>query len=384
MRTTLHPLQWPRLRPPVPRRRLASAAAAPTTLRPRVILGTMTFGVNERTSAAESAAIFREFARAHADGGAARLSSSPLLPHAAPLELDTARMYDWGAVERVVGGIVGQVERGSFRISTKVNAFPDYDKSLAPASVAAQFAASLAALGTGYVDTLYLHGPDAAVPVESTLEAVQQLYEAGGFRALGLSNYSAWEVVHIARHCERAGFVAPSVYQGMYNAVTRDVCRELLPALRSLGLPFHAYNPLAGGIIAAAKYADLADAPEPGSRFDGAGQFRDRYRQRYWTPAMFQAVSRIRAACDAAGVAGADAAFRWLMHHSQLSGAEGDAVLLGASSVQQLRANLASCAAGPLPPAVVAAYDAVWADHFAPRVSGLPAGWWGGGGAVGR
>jgi hypothetical protein len=39
-------------------------------------------------------------------------------------------------------------------------------------------------------------------------------------------------------------------------------------------------------------------------------------------------------------------------------------VLLGASSVQQLRANLASCAAGPLPPAVVAAYDSSCAYPF--------------------
>lgn len=34
------------------------------------------------------------------------------------------------------------------------------------------------------------------------------------------------------------------MYQGMYNAVTREVERELLPALEKLGMSFYAYNPL--------------------------------------------------------------------------------------------------------------------------------------------
>lgn len=40
------------------------------------------------------------------------------------------------------------------------------------------------------------------------------------------------------------GWQTPSVYQGMYNAVTREVERELLPALKRLGMRFYAYNPL--------------------------------------------------------------------------------------------------------------------------------------------
>jgi len=37
---------------------------------------------------------------------------------------------------------------------------------------------------------------------------------------------------------------------GMYNAITRDVERELMPCLRKLGMRFYAYNPLAGGMLA--------------------------------------------------------------------------------------------------------------------------------------
>lgn len=35
----------------------------------------------------------------------------------------------------------------------------------------------------------------------------------------------------------------------MYNAITRDVEKELFPCLRKLGLSFNAYNPLCGGLL---------------------------------------------------------------------------------------------------------------------------------------
>lgn len=73
-----------------------------------------------------------------------------------------------------------------------------------------------------------------------------------------------------------AGWVLPSVYQGMYNAFTRDVERELFPALRRLNIAFYACimlsselladmrsdNPLAGGILTGRyKYDDLKTQP---------------------------------------------------------------------------------------------------------------------------
>ena len=38
---------------------------------------------------------------------------------------------------------------------------------------------------------------------------------------LGLSNYVAWEVAEIVGICKRRGFVVPTVYQGVYNAMYR-------------------------------------------------------------------------------------------------------------------------------------------------------------------
>ena len=52
-------------------------------------------------------------------------------------------------------------------------------------------------------------------------------------------------------------------------------------------------------------------------------------------------------------------AFRWLLRHSALG--EGDGVLLGASSLEQLETNLAACINDDaLPPAVLEALDRAW------------------------
>lgn len=57
---------------------------------------------------------------------------------------------------------------------------------------------------------------------EETLECVNQMYKSGKFKQLGLSNYASWEVAEIVGICERRGFVKPTVYQGMYNAISES------------------------------------------------------------------------------------------------------------------------------------------------------------------
>ena len=47
------------------------------------------------------------------------------------------------------------------------------------------------------------------------------MYVEGKFKEFGLSNYAAWEVVDIYHICKARGWVLPTVYQGMYNPITR-------------------------------------------------------------------------------------------------------------------------------------------------------------------
>lgn len=199
--------------------------------------------------------------------------------------------------------------------------------------------------------------------MEETLRACHQLHQEGKFVELGLSNYAAWEVAEICTLCRSNGWILPTVYQGMYNATTRQVETELLPCLRRFGLRFYAYNPLAGGLLTGRyKYEDK-DEKQPVGRFFG-NNWAEVYRNRYWKEHHFEGIALVEKALQAAYGTSApsmtSAALRWMYHHSQLQGAHGDAVILGMSSLEQLEENLAATEEGPLEPAVVQAFDQAW------------------------
>lgn len=61
------------------------------------------------------------------------------------------------------------------------------------------------------------------------------------------------------------------------------------------------------------------------------------------------------------GFTTAEAALRWVSHHSLLRREEGDAIIVGASSKKQLEENLVSLEKGPLPEELVKAFDEGWA-----------------------
>lgn len=305
----------------------------------RVVLGTMTFG--GQTSKQDATSMLERFVAAG---------------HA---EIDTARMYEHGATERMLGEIFA--ERGDLRdalkTATKANAFKGYDERLDAASVDRQMASTAEALRNAPVDIYYLHNPDGATPILETLAAVDALHKKGAFAELGLSNFAAWEVAHVHHLCEKNGYVKPTVYQGMYNAITRDVERELLPCLRALGMRFYAYNPLAGGLLACSRGRDVLTAPlDDGSRFRSSNAM---YRERYLNDVQLEAVDEFKDACEEAGARPARAALQWLRTDSALE--SGDAIIIGASSLSHFDDNLAAFADdAPLPAGIAAACDAGW------------------------
>lgn len=79
---------------------------------------------------------------------------------------------------------------------------------------------SLAELQTDTVDIFYLHAADRSVPFAETLEAVDKLHKQGKFVQLGLSNFTAFEVAEVVLTCKANGWVRPTIYQGMYNAIS--------------------------------------------------------------------------------------------------------------------------------------------------------------------
>jgi aflatoxin B1 aldehyde reductase len=64
-----------------------------------------------------------------------------------------------------------------------------------------------------------------------------------------------------------------------------------------------------------------------------------------------------------------EAAYRWLYHHSRLSGEHGDCVVVGASRLEQLNLNLSYTHKGPLEKPVVQFFNEWWKStkHMCPK-----------------
>ena len=266
-------------------------------------------------------------------------------------ELDTAYVYNDGACERLLGDVLPGLDR-PYRIATKVN--PRITGRLDGAAAYAQLNESLARMRRDSADTVYLHFPDPATPVEDVLRAMADLHAQGRFKELGLSNFPAWMVADVWRICERNGYVRPTVYEGIYNPLTRHAEEELNACLNRFGMRFYAYNPLAGGLLTG-RYGAFEEAPE-----DGRFTHRPNYQKRYWKKSFFDAVEIVKAAAERHGITPTEATYRWLKHHSMLNGARGDAILIGASKLTHLQQNLAAFEQGPLPADLVEAFERAW------------------------
>lgn len=90
-----------------------------------------------------------------------------------------------------------------------------------PEAVKEQLNISLKELKTDRVDIFYLDAADRSVPFEERLEAVNELHKEGKFVQLGLSNFPAFEVAEIVITCKDRGWVRPTMYQGIYNALSQ-------------------------------------------------------------------------------------------------------------------------------------------------------------------
>ena len=298
----------------------------------KLILGTMTFG--ESVFAPDSEAFIQAFLDAGYD------------------ELDTAYVYNEGQSEELIGKALKTIGRDRVKLATKVN--PRITGRLDGAAAEMQLNESLKRLDTDCADIFYLHFPDPATPVASVLEACAKLHAEGKFKELGLSNFPAWMVTDVWHLCDRNGWVRPTVFEGIYNPLTRNAETELNACLDYFGMRFCAYNPMAGGLLTG-RYGKYEDAPT-----DGRFTHRPNYQNRYWKKSFFDAVGLLKTVCEKYGITTIEATYRWLAYHSMLRPERGDAIIIGASKLHHLQQNMETIKAGPLPEEIIAAFGQAW------------------------
>ena len=135
-----------------------------------------------------------------------------------------------------------------------------------------------------------------------------RLHDEGLIEGFGVSNFSAWQVAEASEVAVRHGWIRPSVYQGMYDAITRAVEPGLFKCLGNCGIRFHAYNPLAGR--ASGKNLGVDDAVVAGSRFDNSHAQSKPYRDRYWNDDYHDALAEIHRSCGGHGLDAVSVAWR--------------------------------------------------------------------------
>jgi aryl-alcohol dehydrogenase-like predicted oxidoreductase len=268
--------------------------------------------------------------------------------------LDTANVYNQGESERILGlclkGRRDQVVLASKACGAMTGSTPEETyEGLSRAAIFKAVDASLARLGTDYLDLYYLHRPDYTVPIEESLGALEDLVKAGKIRFPALSNYAACQVTEAQWIASDQKYTPATVTQPLYNLLGRGLEQEYLPMCRRLGIFTCIYNPLAGGLLTGKQQADR---PLPGSRFDNNQMYLDRY----WHPAFFEAVEELSRSASACGRSLVSVALNWLQHHTPI-----DCMILGASSLEQLQQNLAVLQEGALPDEVTNTCDRVWA-----------------------
>ncbi|KAF2838328.1 Aldo/keto reductase [Patellaria atrata CBS 101060] len=311
-------------------------------LKPRIILGCMTFGPDKEGGATVN--LLDDYKKI-----------LDVFQSQGYNEIDTARTYVNGKQEAFTAA-AGWKDRG-LTIATK--SYPSTPGIHKKEVITEQINTSLKELQTDTVDIFYLHAADRSVPFTETLEVVNEFHKEGKFVQLGLSNYTAFEVAEIVITCKERGWVRPTIYQAMYNAITRSIEPELIPACRRYGLEIVIYNPLAGGIFSG-KYK-VNQAPSEGRFSDSLGALGKRYRDRYFRDSTFAALEIIEPVVKKNGLTLLETAFRWVMHHSALNVKDGnDGIIIGVSSLAQLEGNLNDLEKGPLPEEVVKALDDAW------------------------
>ena len=159
---------------------------------------------------------------------------------------DTAEVYGPFINEELVGEALAPMRKSVF-ISTKFG-FNIQDGRMAglnsrPEQIRLAVERSLKRLNTDYLDLLYQHRVDPAVPIEDVAGTVKELINAGKVRRFGLSEANAETI-------RRAHAVQPlTVVQSEYSLMWRTPEERVLPTLEELGIGFIPYSPLCRGYL---------------------------------------------------------------------------------------------------------------------------------------
>ncbi len=166
--------------------------------------------------------------------------------------VDTAYGYGGGSAESLIGSFLGDVvPRDDLVICTKAGIErrgADRVVDVSRGALMRQLDASLARLGTDFVDLWLVHTWSDEAPLTETLSALEFAVTSGRARYVGVSNYSGWQSARAFSLLEsaRIPLVANEVE---YSLTNRAAGREAAEAAASLGFGLLPWSPLGRGVL---------------------------------------------------------------------------------------------------------------------------------------
>ncbi|MBL0359307.1 MAG: L-glyceraldehyde 3-phosphate reductase [Chitinophagaceae bacterium] len=197
---------------------------------------------------------------------------------------------------------------------------------------------SLKRTGLDYVDIFYSHRPDPNTPMEETMMALDSIVRSGKALYAGISSYDAEQTKQAVSILKQLGTPC-LIHQPKYSMFVRWVedknnstGRSVMDVLGEEGVGCIAFSPLAQGLLTN-KYINGIPAE---SRV-GRGLSNGAIQQSDISAAVIDKIKRLNEIAVQRNQSLAQMAIAWLMKDKRIT-----SVLVGASSVAQLKDNLLS------------------------------------------
>jgi aryl-alcohol dehydrogenase-like predicted oxidoreductase len=201
------------------------------------------------------------------------------------------------------------------------------ERGLSSPQILKQIDASLERLRTDYVDLYQAHRFDPDVPIEETIEALQQVVESGKARYVG---FSEWLPEQIQAAIDIAG---PDLFvssQPQYSMLWRAPEAEIFPLCAANGISQIVWSPLGQGLLTG-KYRP-GEPPPADSR--AASEDMSTSMDLLMSDDVLEAVDRLRPVAEQAGLSMPEMALAWVLRRPELASA-----IIGATRPEQVHAN---------------------------------------------
>ncbi len=246
---------------------------------------------------------------------------------------DTANTYSNGASEVATGRLVRKfLRRDETVVATKVfmpmTPGPN-GGGLSRKHILSAIDASLQRLDLDYVDLYQIHRWDPNVPIEETMDALNEVVRAGKARYIGASSMHAWQFAKAQSTAERHGFARFVSMQNHYNLLYREEEREMIPQCLDQGIGVIPWSPLARGVLA----GNRTRGGEKSTTRANSDPFADYL----YNEGDFDVVDRVAEVAAERAVPPAQVALAWLLHRQGVT-----APIVGATKLGHLEDAVAA------------------------------------------